>query len=67
MSGKEFRFAVGFGDTVREREFEVLGKELFNVGTLDIVVLLELDDLKNLDGCFFSMLDRRLAPKGQHT
>jgi hypothetical protein len=33
---------------VRKREFEVLGKELLDVWTLDIIVLLELDDLEDL-------------------
>ena len=36
-------------DAVREREFEVLGDDLLDVGTLDIVVLLELDDPENLE------------------
>lgn len=33
---------------MRKREFEVLGKELLNVGALDVVGLLELDDLEDL-------------------
>jgi len=36
---------------VRQRESEVLGKELLDVRTLDVVGLLELNDTENLDGC----------------
>jgi hypothetical protein len=35
-------------NAVRKREFEVLGKELLDVWTLDIIALLELDDLEDL-------------------
>lgn len=35
---------------MRKREFEVLGKKLLDVGALDIVGLLELDDLEDLLG-----------------
>lgn len=33
---------------MREREFEVLGEELLDVGALDVVGLLEFDDLEDL-------------------
>jgi hypothetical protein len=33
---------------VRKREFEVLGEELLDVWSLDIVGLLELNNLENL-------------------
>ncbi len=33
---------------MRKGEFEVLGKKLLDVGALDIIGLLELDDLKDL-------------------
>jgi hypothetical protein len=35
-------------DTVRKREFEVLGEELLDVWALDVVGLLELDNLEDL-------------------
>lgn len=36
------------GNTVRKREFEVLGEKLLDVWALDVVGLLKLDDLENL-------------------
>jgi hypothetical protein len=36
---------------MREREFEVLSKELLNVRALDIFSLLEFDNLKDLQNC----------------
>jgi hypothetical protein len=36
------------GSTVGKREFEVLGKELLDVGTADGIGLLNLDDAENL-------------------
>jgi hypothetical protein len=36
------------GNTVRKREFEVLGKELLDVWSLNIIRLLKLDDFQNL-------------------
>jgi hypothetical protein len=38
----------GFRDTVREREFEVLGQELLDVWSLNVVGLLELNNLEDL-------------------
>jgi hypothetical protein len=35
-------------NAMRERESEVLGEELLDIGALDIVGLLELDDLEDL-------------------
>ena len=40
-----------FRDTVRKREFEVLGKELFEIGALDIIGLFELNDFEDLCLC----------------
>jgi hypothetical protein len=40
--------ASSLGNTVRKREFEVLGKKLLDVWALDVVGLLNLDDLENL-------------------
>lgn len=47
MSGKEF-LRGSLRDTVRERELEVFGDELFDVWTLDIGRLLDLDDFQDL-------------------
>jgi len=35
---------------MRKRELEVLGEELFNVWSLDVVCLLEFNDLEDVDG-----------------
>lgn len=40
--------AGGLGDTVGERELEVLGEKLLDVGAADIGGLLELNDLEDL-------------------
>jgi hypothetical protein len=42
---------------VRKRELEVLAEELLDVGALDVVGLLKLDNLEDLAG--LSMLERR--------
>ena len=47
MSGEQ-SLARGLGHTVRKREFEVLGEQLFDVRALDIIGLLELDNFKDL-------------------
>lgn len=52
----ESRWALGgeqlgascLGNTVRKREFEVLGEKLLDVRALDVVGLLKLNDLENL-------------------
>ena len=46
--GAEELLRAGARDTVGERELEVLGDELLNVGPLDVLGLLELDDAENL-------------------
>lgn len=48
MSSEQFGPSVGFGDTMREREFQVFRKQLLDVGTLDIVGLLDLNDFEDL-------------------
>jgi len=40
--------ADGLVDAVGERELEVLGEELLDVGTADVRGLLDLDDLEDL-------------------
>ena len=47
MSGEQ-GLAGGLGHTVRKREFQVLGKQLFDVRALDIIGLLEFDNLEDL-------------------
>ena len=47
MSGEQ-SLARGLGHTVRKREFEVLGEQLFDVRALDIIGLLELDNFEDL-------------------
>lgn len=37
--------------TVRERELEVLGKELLDVRTADALVVLDLNNAENLENC----------------
>lgn len=44
----EYSLAGSLGHTVRKREFEILGEQLFDVGALDIIGLLELDNLEDL-------------------
>jgi hypothetical protein len=46
---------------VRKGEFEVLGKELLDVGALDVFSLLEFNDLEDLfDGWLAGPLPTRL-------
>lgn len=47
MSGEDL-LAGGLGDTVGQRELEVLGEELLDVRAADLVGLLDLDDLDDL-------------------
>lgn len=50
--GGENLLAGDLGGTVRERELEVLGEELAEVGALDVGGLLEFDDTEDLElGC----------------
>lgn len=49
--GGEDLLLADLGDTVGQREAEVLAEELLDVRTLDIVGLLELDDTEDLDVC----------------
>lgn len=46
--GGEDLLGVDLGDAVGQREGQVLGEELLDVGALDIVALLKLDDAENL-------------------
>ena len=46
--GRKKSFRGSLGDTVREREFEVLGEELLDVWALDVVGLLELNHFEDL-------------------
>lgn len=48
--GSEGLLAGGLGDTVRQRELEVLGEELLDVWAANVVGLLDLDDLEDLNG-----------------
>lgn len=52
-SGRSLRaeelFATGLADTMGKGKAEALGKKLFDIGALDILALLELDDTENLD------------------
>lgn len=45
------------GNTVRKRELEVLGEELLDVWSLDVVGLFNLDDLEDLYNTFSSVLN----------
>jgi hypothetical protein len=47
FGGKEL-LANCLGDAVRKREFEVLGEELLDIWSLDVVGLLEFNNLENL-------------------
>lgn len=47
MSGEQ-SLAGGLGHTMRQREFEVLGEQLFDVRALDIIGLLKLNDFEDL-------------------
>lgn len=49
MSSEKLGLGIGFGDTVRKREFEVLGEQLLDVRTLDVVGLLEFNNFENLN------------------
>lgn len=46
--GTEQLLGAVLRDTVREGELEVLGEKLLDVGPLDILGLLELNDAENL-------------------
>ena len=46
--GAEDLAGAGLGDAMGQREAEILREELADVGTLDILSLLELDDAENL-------------------
>lgn len=48
------------GVAVRQRELEVLGEQLLDVGTADIVGLLNFDDLEDLER-YYSQRNCRLA------
>lgn len=47
LVGKDLLAGLG-GDTVREREFQVLGEELLDVRAADALVVLDLDDAEDL-------------------
>lgn len=47
--GAEDLLGVLLGDAVGEGELEVLGEELADVGTLDVLGLLELDNAEDLE------------------
>lgn len=40
--------ASGLDGAVRQRELEVLGKELLDVGAADVLAVVDLDDLEDL-------------------
>lgn len=42
---------VGFRYTVRKRELEVLGEELLDVWSADLIGVGDFDDLEDLEGC----------------
>lgn len=48
-SGGEDLLVADLGDTVGQREREILGQKLLDVRALDVVGLLELNDTENLD------------------
>jgi hypothetical protein len=52
------------GDAVGERERELLGGELLDVGALDIFGLLQLNDAQNLDA-YMSVLSFRGGRRGE--
>ena len=57
--GSEDLLAGGLGDTVWQRELEVLGEELLDVWAADVVGLGDLNDLEDLDECEYSTPTRR--------
>jgi len=48
VSSEEFTFRDSLGDAVWKGEFDVLAEELFDVRTLDVVGLLDLDNPEDL-------------------
>jgi len=49
--GAEDLLVADLGDTVGEREGEVLGDELLDVGALDVIGLLDLNNAEDLSKC----------------
>lgn len=50
MGSEQLALGDSLGDTVRKREFEILAEKLLDIGTLDIIGLLDLDDPEDLRG-----------------
>ena len=68
--GAEDLLAGDLGDTVGERESQVLGQELLDVRALDVVGLLELDNTEDLSravsiSCYFPMMPFPLVGLGR--
>lgn len=63
--GAEELLGAGARDAVGEGELEVLGEELLDVGPLDVLGLLELDDAENLQaGVSLKMYSETRIPEG---
>lgn len=62
--GREDLLAGGLGDTVRERELEVLGEELLDVWAADVLGLLNLNNLEDLlKRCLISTVGHSISRK----
>lgn len=60
----EHLLAASLGNTVREREAQALLKELLDIGALDVLGLLDLNNTENLRQCVstFSVPQHRAMP-----